>query len=62
MVCRLRFISHGLEAENPKIRVLAGLVSGENLLSGSWMEGARELSGISPCFFFFFNYRVLIEG
>ena len=54
MVCRLRFISHGLEAENPKIRVLAGLVSGENLLSGSWMEGARELSGISPCFFFFF--------
>ena len=50
MAHRLKFISHGLEAENPKIKVLAGLVSGENLLSDSWVEGARELSGVSPSF------------
>ena len=47
MAHRLKLISRGLEAENPKIKVLPGLVS-ENLLYGSWMEGARELSGVSP--------------
>ena len=46
MAHRLKFISRGLEAERPKIKVLPGVVS-ENLLSGSWMEGAREHSGVS---------------